>query len=129
MDESAHKADGWLNSLRRAGESMLGLMQSRIELFAVELQEEKLRLIGTIVWLVIALALIVAGLLVGLGAVTLYLWDVAGYFGIVGLALALLTAGASVLWAIRRQIRSNPVPFAETISEFDKDRKCLRGDK
>jgi uncharacterized membrane protein YqjE len=108
---------------------MLGLMQSRIELFAVELQEEKLRLIGTIVWLVIALALIVAGLLVGLGAVALYLWDVARYFGIVGLALALLTAGASVLWAIRRQIRSNPVPFAETISEFDKDRKCLRGDK
>ena len=87
MDESAHKADGWLNSLRRAGESMLGLMQSRIELFAVELQEEKLRLIGTIAWLVIALALIVAGLLVGLGAVALYLWDVAKYFGIVGLSL------------------------------------------
>lgn len=128
MDESAHKAGGWLNSLRRAGDSLLGLVQSRIELFAVELREEKLRDLNLLVWLVVALALVVAGLLVGLGALAIYLWDIAGYLGLVGLALATLAAGAGILLGIRRRIQNGPIPFAETIDGFRKDRECLRSD-
>jgi uncharacterized membrane protein YqjE len=126
MDEESDKSGGWLNSIRRAGDALLGLAQSRFELFAVELQEEKLRALDVIVWLVVALALIVAGLLVGLGALALYLWRTAGYLGLIGLALATLAAGAAVLWKIRNQIRNGPTPFAQCLDEFKKDRECQR---
>jgi len=104
---------------------LLGLAQNRFELFAVELQEEKLRAINVIVWLVVALALIVAGVLVALGALALYLWHVAAYLGLIGLALVSLGAGAGVLWAIRNRIRNGATPFAKTVDEFKKDRACL----
>lgn len=128
MDETTLKADGWLNSLRRIGDALIGLAQGRLELFAVELQEEKLRALGIVVWLTIAFALIVAGILVGFGALGVYLWAIAGYYGLAGLALALLAAGACVLWTLHHQIISNRTPFAGTIGEFEKDRKCLRSD-
>jgi uncharacterized membrane protein YqjE len=125
MDENERTTGGWLHSLRRMVDSLLGLAQNRFELFAVELQEEKLRALNVLVWLVVALALIVAGVLVGLGALALYLWHIAAYFGLIGLALVSLAAGAGVLWSIRNRIRSGPTPFAKTVDEFKKDRACL----
>lgn len=125
MDETERTKDGWLNSLRRTSDSLLGLAQNRFELFAVELQEEKLRALNVLVWLVVALALIVAGVLVGLGALALYLWQVAAYLGLIGLALVSLGAGAGVLWAIRHRIRHGATPFAKTVDEFKKDRACV----
>lgn len=108
---------------------MLGLAQSRFELFAIELQEEKLRALSLIVWLVAALMLGAAGLLVGLGALAFWLWHVAGYPGLIGLMLAALAAGAGLLWRLYRRIQAGPAPFAETLAEFRKDRECLRGGK
>jgi len=125
MKVDAHQADGWLHSLRCAGDSLLGLAQSRFELFAVELQEQKLRALRLLAWLVVALALIVAGLIVVLGALAIFLWNVAGYWGLVGLALASLAAGAGALWRTHHQIE-NATPFAESIAQFRKDRECLQ---
>jgi len=126
MNDTPLQADGWLASLRRTGDSLLGLAQSRIELFAVELQEEKLRAVRVIIWLVVALALVVAGLLVGLGALAICLWNVAGYWGFVGLAVASLAAGAGALWRTQHRICNGPTPFVETIGEFKKDCAWLR---
>lgn len=125
MDEQERTSGGWLDSLRRTGDSLLGLAQNRFELFAVELQEEKLRALNTLVWLVVALALIVAGVLVGLGALAIYLWSVAAYFGLIGLALVSLAAGGGLLWYIHNRIRTGPSPFSKTVDEFKKDRTCL----
>lgn len=129
MDEKERTTGGWANSLRRTGDSLLGLAQNRLELFAVELQEEKLRALNVLIWLIVALALIVAGVLVGLGALALYLWHTAAYFGLIGLALVSLGAGAGALWAIRQRIRSSAAPFAKTVDEFKKDRSCLETER
>jgi uncharacterized membrane protein YqjE len=128
MDEGDSNNGGWMDSLRRSGHSLLGLTQSRLELFAVELQEEKLRALNLLVVLAIALALGVVGMLVLVGILGIYLWSVAGYFGLAGLAVVFLAASAGLLWSIRRGIRVGPTPFAETISEFRKDRECFRRD-
>ena len=125
MNESETKGSGWLHSLRRLVDSLLGLAQSRFELFAVELQEEKLRALNLLTWLVLALVLGVSGMLIAFCAIALYLWDTAGYFGLVGLATAALAGGAGVLLGIRRQIRNGPAPFSATLEEFRKDRACL----
>ena len=128
VDRTDHKAGGWLNSLRRMSDSLIGLAHSRLEILALELQEEKLRALKVVVWLVIALTFGVAGLLVGLGALAFFLWNIAGYYGVGGLALASLAAGAGILRAIYHGILNGPTPFAATIDEFRKDRECLRSD-
>lgn len=128
MGDTRDRGRRWLDSLQRSGDSLLGLAQSRFELFALELQEEKLRAVSVMVWLVVALALVVAGLLVAIGTLSFYLWDVGGYIGLIGLAFAALAAGAGIVLGVRRAIRNGPTPFAETVGEFRKDRECLRSD-
>ena len=127
MNQAEHSPEGWRASLRRIAGSLLGLAQNRVELFAVELQEEKLRAINLVLWFWFALVLATAGLLVGLGALALCLWEAAGYAGLVALSLGALLAAAGVLWAIRRHIQTGPPPFAETAAEFKRDRECLLG--
>ncbi|MGD0209036.1 MAG: phage holin family protein [Verrucomicrobiota bacterium] len=128
MNETATHTDGWFDSLRRTSESLLALIRSRFELFAVELQEEKLRLINLLLWLGIAMTLGAAGLLVGMGALAVWLWNRAGYAGLIVLALAALAVAAGILLDVRHRINRGPPPFAGTVAEFRKDSECLRKD-
>lgn len=125
MDDSEPKSDGWLDSLRRMGDSLLGLIQTRFELAGVELREEKLRTIQLFVWVAVAIALGTAGLLVGMGALGLFLWEKAGYAGLIGLAVLAVAGAAGILHAIYRRLHTMPIPFSETIAEFKKDKECL----
>ncbi len=128
MDEGDYRNGGWMESLRRSGDSLLGLTQSRLQLFVVELQEEKIRALQLLVVLVIALTLGVVGVLVLVGMLGIYLWSVASYLGLAGMAVVFLGVAAGLLWKIRHGLRSGPMPFSETIGEFRKDRECLRKD-
>jgi len=128
MSESTTHTGGWFESLRRTGESLLGLIRSRFELFAVELQEEKLRFLNLLVWLGIAMTLGAAGLLIGMGALATWVWTAAGYAGLIVLAAAALAGAAGIFMGLRCQIKSSPPPFAGTVAEFRKDTECLRKD-
>ena len=118
---SEHDPDSWFASVRRLADSMLGLARTRVELFSLELQEEKLRTINLAVWLCLELALGATGLLVAIGTLAWYLWQVSGYAGLVGLAVALLIAAAGIVWRLRREIVRGPAPFSATVAEFQKD--------
>lgn len=126
MDDGEPKAAGWLDSVRRMSDSLLGLVQNRFELAGVELQEEKLRALNLLVWLALAIALGTAGLLIGMGALALFLWNKAGYAGLIGMAVVAVAGAGGLLHSIRRRIHTARAPFAETVEEFRKDRECLR---
>lgn len=126
MNTSTAKSGGWLDSLRRIGESFLALLRSRFELFTVELQEEKLRLLRLLVWIGIAAAVGAAGILIGITALAFWLWTVAGYAGLIGLAAVMLILALGILLVIRRNIQSSQPPFAQTAAELRKDGECLR---
>jgi uncharacterized membrane protein YqjE len=76
MFESESEADagGIVESIRRLGNSLTGLLHTRTKLFAVELQEEKLRAIRLMVWAAMAITLGVAGLLVAIVGLALFFW-------------------------------------------------------
>ncbi len=123
---SEHDPDSWISSVRRLANSMLGLARTRVKLFSLELQEEKLRTINLAVWLCLALALGATGLLVAIGTLAWYLWQVSGYACLVGLAVALLIAAAGIVWRLRREIVRGPAPFSATVAEFQKDLEWVR---
>jgi uncharacterized membrane protein YqjE len=80
-----------------------------------------------LVWLGVAAVLGVAGMIVGMSALTFWLWATAGYAGLVGLAILALVAAATILMVIRSRVKTGPAPFAHTVAEFKKDAECLRG--
>jgi uncharacterized membrane protein YqjE len=125
MNESDPQASGWLDSFHRIGDALQGLIRSRIELFAVELQEEKLRFLRMVVLLGIAMIVGGAGLLVGVLTLAIWLWNTTGYFGLILLSLATLILSGSILFVIYRQIRNEPPAFGELVAEFKKDTECL----
>jgi len=125
MSDGDPKPDGWMEALRPSGDSLLGLAQSRLELFTVEFQEEKLRAIYLLIWLTIALALLVAGVLVVVGALAIFLWNAAGYIGLISLAVLTLAGAAGLLWRLHQRLHSGPTPFNTTVTEFKKDREWL----
>lgn len=126
MPEGETQDGGLLATARRLGQSVLGLLSTRLELAAIELQEEKLRALGLLAWLAAALALAIAGILLAVGTLALFLWRQAGYAGLVGLTVVVLGAAATCFYVMRRRVVQGPKPFAATVAEFRKDAACLR---
>ncbi len=126
MNPDADSTSGGRSGLRQVGEAFCGLVRCRLELFALELQEEKERLL----WLVVRLAVFVAvgagGLLLVLGLVA---WLAYRWLGVWGIAAVAAFCLGTAAWGVRkliRDIRRAPAPFHQTVTEFKKDRAWLR---
>lgn len=113
-------------SLRGLADSGLATVQTRLELFAVELKEEKLRAAGFLFDTVLAALFIGFGVVFLLAFLTVLLWDSQRL-----LALGLATAGllAAGIWAATRaaaRLRSGSRLFASSLAELAQDRDALR---
>lgn len=126
MSDPRTEDSGLLASIRRFFVSLLGLAQNRLELFAVEFQAERLRLLDRLFWLAIALAVGLIGLILATVTLALFLWQTTGFLGLVGLAALFLVVSGVLLLRLRNQLRDAPLPFSETIAEFKKDCSCLQ---
>jgi uncharacterized membrane protein YqjE len=124
-DPGPTSGGGLLDSLRRLLDSVLGLVQRRLEVIALDLQAEKTRALDL---LARAAAVIVLGLLALVAAtatVVVALWDTSPVLVLAGVTV-LYAAGATILAVgIKRRLRDGPKPFADTIEEFRKDRECF----
>lgn len=129
MDPITPKPDGWIDQLRRIIGSVLGLARGRVELFAVELQEEKLRLLHVAVWFAVAAVFGTAGLLLALGALAIWLWEIASYLGLILLAAVTIGIAVIIFFSIRARIKTELLPFRQTIEEFRKDGECFTKNK
>lgn len=126
MDPSPAARPGFVGLLRTLGETLAAGVQSRLELFSVELQEEKFNLVRIFVW--ISAAVFTGGLALTFASLTLvYLfWDTARLAVLGGLALFYTAALAAILATFRRYLARQPRPFAATIQELAEDRACIR---
>ncbi len=124
--ETAAPRSGLLGSLRDLGDGLLGSVQERLELVSIELQEEKLRLIQTFIWISAA---VFAGLLaVVFASLTLvYLfWESARLAVLGGLTVFYGGVLVAVVLGFRRYLARQPKPFAATLHELGEDRACIR---
>lgn len=126
MEKTAPPPASPLGALRTLADQFLGSVQDRLELFALELQGEKLRLLGALVWLAAALFTGALALVFASLTAVYLLWEYAPLAALGGGAVffALACGVAAVLY--RRRLRRLPRPFAGTIAELMEDRKCIR---
>jgi len=125
-DHQPKPGGGMLHSLKQAGDNLLALLQNRIELFAVELQEEKYRALQAVLWLSVGVILLFLGLALAVGTLALWTWHCWGFPGLCGLTGLLLVAGALVLGVMWKRLSSTATPFSGTLEELKKDREWLQ---
>jgi len=117
---------GFLGSFRALADILLSSVQDRIELFSVELQEEKFRLIQIFVW--ICAAVFTGMMAITFASLTLVylLWESARLAALGGLTLLYTGALVSIVVAFRSYIARQPRPFEATRQELAEDRSCIR---
>lgn len=125
MDTDNRRPSGLLGPLRALGDGLLAAVQGRMELFSLELREEKFRLIRTVVWVTAAVFLGMLAIIFASLTVVYLFWDSARLAVLGGLAVFHTAALAAVLLALRRFLARQPKPFAATLQEFAKDRACI----
>jgi uncharacterized membrane protein YqjE len=126
MESTTPVSAGFVKSLRALTDGLLASVQDRLELFAVELHEEKFRLIQIIVW--ISAAIFAGGMALTFASITLvYLfWDSARLTVLGGLTLLYTGALVAVVVAFLRYLARQPRPFAASLQEIKQDRACIR---
>lgn len=119
---------GLLGSLRNFADGLLGSAHDRLELLAVELHEEKYRLIQILIWIsaIVLLAFLTIAFISF--AVVVVLWETARLAAVFSLAGLYLAALVGTVLAFRRFLKSQPKPFSGTLRELREDRECIRAD-
>jgi uncharacterized membrane protein YqjE len=113
--------------LRRLGASLLTLGRIRLELFAIEAQEEKERIARLLLWAVLAALLAGFGLLMLLVLVTVALWD-SHRLAALGVGTGVLGGAAAVAVAQVRRLIAQPASlFQASLAELREDAAALRG--
>jgi uncharacterized membrane protein YqjE len=126
MAEAIPRA-GLLASIRGLLATGLEIAQTRLALFATEVEEERARLLALVAFGAVALILLAAGLVFFAIFVTVLLWD-NNRLLILGVFSALfLGGGLLALLAARRQARSPSRLFAASLAELAKDRQAAAG--
>ncbi|MBL8451472.1 MAG: phage holin family protein [Zoogloea sp.] len=113
-------------SLKGLADSGLATLQTRLELFSVELKEEKLRASGFLFDTVLAALFIGFGVVFLMAFLTVLFWDSHRL-----LALGLATTGLFIagVWAATRaagRLRSGSRLFTSSLAEIAQDREALR---
>lgn len=116
---------GIFASLRRLCDSGLALLQNRVELFSVELEEQKIRLVRLLVLVAAAVFLANTAVLVLTATIIMVVGDKARVPVMIGLSLIYLGGATAVVFALRKELRESPPPFDGTIAELKKDRSWL----
>jgi uncharacterized membrane protein YqjE len=117
---------GVLGSLRGIGTTLLAVLHNRLELFALELQEERLRFLDMLLF---AAGVVVLGFLTIAAAAAGILILVWNAFGVAGLFVA---SGVGLIctliagWWLRHRLMQWKV-LSGTVAELQKDREWLKG--
>ena len=117
---------GLLNSVRGLADSLLESARDRLELFTIELHEEKFRVIQLFIW--ISAAIFSAVLAITFASLTIvYLFWESARLAVLGGFTVLYGGGfVAIIVYCRRFIARQPRPFQATLAELQQDRECIR---
>ena len=113
-----------MHNLKRLVEGGLALAQGRLELFSVELQIEKGRLVEMLILAAIVVALALMTLTMITFTLVFLFWESARIAVLILLSVGYL-AGTLFTWrALQRRLKQRSA-FDGTLGELKKDRACL----
>jgi len=124
MDETQHEPAGLLARGKRILRAVSELAQARLELFLVELREERIRLFDTLLLVALCVVCVVMTLAVVTFTLVVIFWDGQRILVLTLLALAYATGAGVSFWTLRNRLRRWEA-FAATLEQIKKDRACF----
>ena len=125
--EQPKSSHGAFASVKSIVESVTGLLEKRLELASIELQEEKFRLFDQALRAILAGVLGLMALIMLSFFIVALCWDTgARYYVIAGLAILYGVGAGWVFMSLRKRVAESPTPFAATIEETRKDREWFQ---
>ena len=124
-DAGAARATGLFASLRNFAATLTAVAQTRLELLANEVEEEKLRLGQLILFGGIALFCLAVGSIFLAIFVTVLLWESHRLLVLGGLAGLFLGLGGAAVVMFRARVSTGSKLFAASLAELGKDRQQL----
>jgi uncharacterized membrane protein YqjE len=123
MEDTSTGPGGLLTTGKRIFRSVGDLVQTRLELFLVELKEERFRVLDALVLMGLGAVCGLMMLVLLTFALVLVFWDHRVTVLVILVLLYGLGAGVA-FWKLRQRLR-NWDAFAATLEEMKKDRECL----
>ena len=109
--------------LQRVADLGLSLLQTRLELLGIELQQEVLRLFDAVARVALAMLLLSFGLFFAVSLLVVLLWDGYRLWALGGAALLFLGGGAWLMRDARTRLQPSPGgTFAASVDELRQDR-------
>jgi uncharacterized membrane protein YqjE len=117
---------GLFGSIKNLAASLVAHLHTRLELFAIEFAEEKLRLTSLLFGAILALFFTFMTLVLAVLFVIAAYWDTPYRLHAVALLAMLFLAGAGIFGAmVRAKLKSRPRLFEASLAELYKDRQQL----
>lgn len=127
MSEGPEERAGIWASARTLLDTVLATVQNRVELFAVELQEEKCRWIEALLCATAVAAFGMMALSLITFTIVIVFWDNGRLPALIGLT-ALYLIGTGLAWrALQVRLRARST-FSASLDELKEDRSCLTRD-
>jgi uncharacterized membrane protein YqjE len=117
---------GLLHSIKHLAQTLLGAAQTRLEILATEIEEERVRLEQMLLVALAATFCLAMGVVLCVALVVVYFWDTHRLLAVGMLAAGFLAAGVVMGLILRDKAKARPKPFAITRGELAKDRAMLR---
>ena len=129
MSESENRPAGLWASATRLLHNLVQLVESRVELFAIEWQEQKIRLVEILIWTSVAVFLGGLSLVMVTITVLFAFWDDPRARLIAMVVMTVLYMGTAVYAGMRLNciLRKLSMPFLDSLSQIKKDRTWLEG--
>ena len=121
----ATRAGGLLGSIKKLLTTVVAVVETRLELFANELQSEGRRFGQLVVWGVAALFFLAFGFVLLTFFVIAIFWDSNRLLAIGGFALAYVVIGGVFAAAVRGRVNARRQLFEASLGELRKDRDRL----
>jgi len=130
-EQAPQHQGGLIGSVRRVGQLVLQTLHTRIELFSVELRDEVLRTVKALILISAFIFLTAVALLLVSFTIIFAVWDdphqrLVALCALSGVYLLGALVAGSVAW---RMLKSDRLPFADTLREFEKDREWIKNSK
>lgn len=120
---------GVVASLRGLIVAGIAIARNRLELLATEVQEEKVRLLGLVLYGIGALILLATGMIFVAVFLTVLLWDSNRLLALGVFSALFLAGGIAAAVIARGYARSASALFSASIAELDRDKQSLEGDR
>lgn len=124
MDGTPPTEDGVWSAAARWLRTLRGVAENRLELFLVELKEERVRLFEALLLAAFGMVCALMALVLLTLTVAVVFWETHRLLVLALLALAYAGAAAAALVSLRARLQRWQA-FAETLEQLKKDRSCL----